>query len=133
MDIELNRDGIAFDGNILLTTSVVQMVAQRLYIRFRTHTNSWFLNLDYGVNYFDDIFGKGKSKTGLDAIIRSIINQDQYVESIKTFTSKVTGRNYSCKFSVSVYGDTTEYTTVSLLLTESGITLTDESGRNLII
>jgi hypothetical protein len=132
MDILLSPSGIVFDGNIRLTTSLTQAVAQRLYVRFKTHTESWWLNLDYGVNYFDDFFGKGKSKTGLDALVRTIITQDQYVETIRTFNSKIVGRNYSCYFEVSVYGDTTDYATMNMLLTESGIQLTDQSGNNLV-
>jgi len=128
----MNNNGVVFDGQLRLTSSVTEMVAQRLNIRFKTHTESWWLNLDYGVNYFDDFFGKGKSKTGLDALVRTIITQDQYVESIRTFTSKIVGRNYSCYFEVSVYGDTKEYASVNMLLTESGIQLTDQSGNNLV-
>jgi hypothetical protein len=133
MDIKLTTEGILFEnGKIKLTQSVGEKVSQRLYIRFRTHLGSWWLNQDYGVNYFDDLLGKNKSKTGIDSIIRSIIREDAYVESIKSFTSKVVGRNYSCSFAVSVYGDTTEYTTVSLLLTESGLSLTDQLGNQII-
>jgi hypothetical protein len=131
MDVLMSSAGLVFDGQLKLTASLTECVAQRLTIRLKTHVDSWWLDLDYGVDYFEDVFGKGKSKTGLDALFRSIITQDEYVESIKSFTSSIVGRNYSCSFAVSVIGDTTEYATVSLLLTESGIQLADQSGNSL--
>ena len=69
-------------NDIALTTSYAQSVSQRLTIRLKTFINEWMLDLNYGVDWLNSVFGKGRSKSAIDAIIRNTINQEPEVEMI---------------------------------------------------
>ena len=76
---------ITEDGDLVLITETSQHVAQRLTIRLNTHVNTWFLNLDLGINYLNEIFGVAKTKTSIDALIQQEILKDEMVSRITYF------------------------------------------------
>jgi hypothetical protein len=129
MDIKLTPNGISLTTSFETTTTVAEKVAQRLYIRFKTQKGVWFFNTEYGVDYFGSVLGKGKTKLSIDAIVRSEIMKDQYVDSIISFESKIVDRKYSCIFTVRL----SRSTTAQFALTDNGIVMVDENGNSLSI
>ena len=110
MDLLLYRDlnkpegyDMAFiNGECPTTGDTVDIVTQRLYIRLKTLYAEWFLNVEYGVPYFERILGiKNKNnKATADMIIQEHIMMDAGVKQITFFESQFdnTSRVYSCQF-----------------------------------
>lgn len=119
-------------NDIALTTSYPQSVSQRLTIRFKTFVNEWMLDLNYGVDWFNKILGKGRSKSAIDAIIRNIITQEAEVQSIASFSSTLIGRAYSCKFAV-IPVSLNKVVTLKILLDQNGFKILNENGEALLV
>lgn len=121
------------DGKLELTSGRADSLAQRLQIRFKTYQGSWFLNENYGINWFRDVLGKGKTKLSVDVLIQNEILKDNLIDRITYFKSQISSSYvYSCLFKVQmVDGTTTEV--IKLLTTESGLVLTTDSGLALIV
>lgn len=128
MDILTKNGKIDLSTNSLrLTEDRSQQVAQRLYIRLNTHKNTWFLDLDLGIDYLNEVFGLGRTKQTIDVLIQSQILADDYVSSIEYFKSSVNSGVYSCQFRARcTNGVVTE--TVRLLATTLGIVITTPDG-----
>lgn len=99
-DLALNDDNdlLVFNGQLVLLTTVEELVRQRIMISLKTSTNTWFENKNFGINA-DLIFAKG-TKDLLDQDIKTIITETSGVIKVLTFTSKVdsTSRVYRCNF-----------------------------------
>lgn len=109
MDIKLNTD----TGDVLLsttntittpvfTTTTSENLAQRLKIRLQTFKNEWFLDGTIGIDYFNQIAGKNRSKAAVDAIIQAEILKEQEVLQITAYSSVVdkTTRKITIQFTV---------------------------------
>ncbi len=109
MDIKLN-DGT---GDVLLsttntittptfTTTTSENLAQRLKIRLQTFKGEWFLDGTIGIDYFNQIAGKNRSKAAVDAIIQAEILKEQEVLQITAYSSVVdkTTRKITIQFTV---------------------------------
>lgn len=113
MDIlldEATHDIVFENGATPVTGSIADGLKQRLKIKFLTFKGEWFLNTNYGTPYYQQIFGKGRSKASIDIIFRQLIAEDADVESILSFESSLSSdRTYSLSFSVkSRTGETVE-------------------------
>lgn len=108
---------ITEDGDLVLITETSQHVAQRLTIRLNTHVNTWFLNLDLGINYLNEIFGVAKTKTSIDALIQQEILKDEMVSRITYFNSSISNGVYGCSFRAKCTDNTT---TENIALTTTG-------------
>lgn len=128
MDIRYSSGLSIENGQLVITESLADKVRQRLFVRLRTFINTWFLNLDYGVDYFGSVFGKGRTKAAVDAIMRLEIEKEKYVEAITSFSSSLVGRKYTLRFSVAVV-DQTQPVQISILMTNDGLFLTDQDGN----
>lgn len=128
MDIRYNSGLSIENGQLAITESLADKVRQRLFVRLRTFINTWFLNLDYGVDYFGSVFGKGRTKAAVDAIMRLEIEKEKYVEAITSFSSSLVGRKYTLRFSVAVV-DQSQPVQISILMTNDGLFLTDQDGN----
>lgn len=134
MDIKLTSNGIDFSRDFVLTESLIEKVAQRLSVRFKTHVNTWMLDLEYGVDWLGSVFGKGRSKAAVDALLTGEILKERYVNSITSFQSTLIGRVYILTFSVKVIDQgVQEVVTLSLLLDQNGLQITDENGNPLVV
>lgn len=101
MDIRLGSSGVTLNnGKLELTSGRGEALAQRLRIRLRTFYQSWFLNTNYGVDYFNRVFEKGIPKSSIDALFQSEINKDVRVEKILDFKSAITSNVYTLSFKV---------------------------------
>lgn len=125
MDIKLTESGrlSIVNGNLELTKDRAESLAQRLQIRFKTYQGSWFLNTAFGINWFRDVLGKGKTKLSVDVLIQNEILKDDLVANITYFKSQISSSYvYSCLFKVKmVNSETTKI--IKLLTTESGLVL----------
>lgn len=115
MDIlldEVTHDAIFINGATPVTPSVSEGLKQRLKIKLLTFKGEWFLNTNYGTPYFQQIFGKRRSKSSVDIIFRELIQEDNDVVSLLKFSSSLSPqRTYSLAFSVkSITGETLEIT-----------------------
>ena len=113
MDIlldETTHDIVFKNGETPVTESIADGLKQRLKIKFLTFKGEWFLNTNYGTPYYQQIFGKGRSKSSIDLIFRQLILEDADVDSLLSFDSSLgSDRTYSLSFSVkSVTGETIE-------------------------
>lgn len=109
MDIKLNDE----TGDVLLsttntittpvfTTTTSENLAQRLKIRLQTFKGEWFLDGTIGIDYFNQIAGKNRSKAAVDAIIQAEILKEQEVLQITAYSSVVdkTTRKITIQFTV---------------------------------
>lgn len=115
MDIlldEATHDAIFVNGETPVTNGIAGSLKQRLKIKLLTFKGEWFLNTNYGTPYFQQIFGKRRSKSSVDIIFRELIQDDNDVLSIVRFDSSLSAkRTYSLSFTVeSVTGETIEIT-----------------------
>lgn len=123
MDIKLGREGVVLEkGKLKITSSRGESLAQRLTIRLRTHFGSWFLNTQYGIDYFKRVFEKTIPKTSIDALFQAEINRDGRVAKILDFHSDVIQNTYKMQFKVKAK-DGTVSDQVSLTATPSGISV----------
>lgn len=109
MDIKLNSE----TGDVLLsttatittptfTTTTSENLAQRLRIRLQTFKGEWFLDGTIGIDYFNQIAGKNRSKAAVDAIIQAEILKENEVLQITAYSSVVdkTTRKITIQFTV---------------------------------
>lgn len=113
MDILLSEDehdAIFINGETPVTESIDDGLKQRLKIKLLTFKGEWFLNTEYGTPYYQQVFGKGRSKAVVDSVFRDVIRADRDVLRITSFESTLsTDRRYSLNFSVlSRTGNTVE-------------------------
>lgn len=111
MDLLLDRDthDIVFvNGECPVTQLLTDVVAQRLKITLYTFLGEWFLDTTIGVPYFQQIFGKVRSKATVDLIFQQIIANDKDVIEILSFESELENgtRGYSMTFQVRVKDNT---------------------------
>lgn len=128
MDILLNNDlssegyhdAIFINGPLAkdsITSTPVEVVAQRLSIRLQTFLGEWFIDTQYGVPYWQRILGKKVTKTAVDRIFQEQILSERGVREITTFTSTFKNREYDMSFRVrALDGSTTETITVNTVL-----------------
>lgn len=95
-----SKDLVFENGKCPVVQERASVVAQRLLIRLRTFYQEWFMNVDYGVPYLERILGKKVKQSTVDAIIQEHIYKERGVTEIISFTSTMSGRNYSCRFQV---------------------------------
>jgi len=111
MDLLLNEDTndlVFINGACPVTQKLTDVVSQRLKITLYTFLGEWFLDTDIGVPYFQQIFGKVRSKSTVDLIFQRIIANDPDVIEILSFESELsaTTRGYSMTFQVRVADNT---------------------------
>lgn len=111
MDLLLNPDTgdmVYENGGCPVTQLTADVVAQRLRITLYTFLSEWFLDLTVGVPYFQQIFGKLRTKASVDLIFQQIITDDPDVIEILTFESTLDrgARGYSMTFQVRVSDNT---------------------------
>jgi len=111
MDLLLNEDTndlVFINGDCPVTQKLTDVVSQRLKITLYTFLGEWFLDTDIGVPYFQQIFGKVRSKSTVDLIFQRVIANDPDVIEILSFESDLAAntRGYSMTFQVRVADNT---------------------------
>ena len=125
MDILLNNDRTSLDfGDALfvngplspagITQESAEVVAQRLSIRLKTFLGEWFLDVEYGVPYYQQILAKKTTKVAVDRIFQQQILSERGVRELVSFSSTFENRQYNMSFKVRVMnGSVTESITVN--------------------
>lgn len=134
MDIKLTNGKLSLvNGDISLTDSYVDSVAQRIYVRLKTTYGKWFLNIDYGIDYFGKIFGKAVNKTKVDLHITNEIRKDVEVEQLVSYKSIVDSRTrkYSAEFKIKAKG-ISDVLTYRVITTSNGLALLTEQDKQII-
>ena len=104
IDIAIDKDNeLIIENSDLKLISGVPEVAQRLKIRMQFFTNDWYLNIFYGIPYYEQFFVKNPNKANIRAIIKfwilttpavleitsfSLDYQNEFRKLIETFTVK---------------------------------------------
>lgn len=125
-DIVLVSDG-ADMVDLAITTSTADDLMQRLFLRFKTFPRDLFWNINYGIDYLNNVFGKNRPINSVDVIVRNEINKEPMVDSIESFESEIFNYSYGCKFKVKPINEPT-ILTYYILTNEEGIILTNENG-----
>lgn len=81
LDLLNNRD-------IQLTSTPVEGLAQRLFIKLKMFINNYFLDMDFGIPYYEQVFVKGTTKKLLDAIFKRAIYDTPDVGAIVNYRSE---------------------------------------------
>lgn len=107
MDILLDpnsHDVVFVNGAAPVTRSQQDVVAQRLKITLQTFLGEWFLNLDTGLPYFQQILTKIRNKSTVDAIFQQAILADPGVIEMIQYSSTLTAssRGFDLSFAVRV-------------------------------
>ena len=132
MDIRTNvEDGkILFqNGQIFTTLNRQDSLRQRLDIRIKTQKGTWFLNISYGIDWFNDVFSDTSTKSSVDALIQAEILKEELVADIIEFRSSVNNitREYRCDFKVKMV-DQTISDSISLLANEKLFIVLSDGG-----
>ena len=132
MDIRTNvEDGkILFqNGQIFTTLNRQDSLRQRLDIRIKTQKGTWFLNISYGIDWFNDVFSDTSTKSSVDALIQAEILKEELVADIIEFRSSVNNitREYRCDFRVKMV-DQTVSDSISLLANEKLFIVLSDGG-----
>ncbi|MNF38537.1 hypothetical protein D3C85_736020 [compost metagenome] len=107
MDILLDpitHDVVYVNGASLVTQSPQDIVAQRLKIKLQTFLGEWFLDLEIGIPYFQQILTKVRSKSVVDTIFQAAILEDEGVIEMISYTSTLDSatRGFDLSFVVRV-------------------------------
>ena len=113
MDIRLNNDRTSLDfGDAVfingplspagITQEPAEVVAQRLSIRLKTFLGEWFLDVGYGVPYYQQILAKKTTKVAVDRIFQQQILSERGVRELVSFSSTFQNRRYEMSFVVRV-------------------------------
>lgn len=86
MDLTLEGGDLKISQGDLLLNDGVDAIAQHLKIRLRFFRGEWFLNLDEGVPYFQEVLRKNPSSRALGAFFRNIIVNTPGIASVGTVT-----------------------------------------------
>jgi len=120
MDLLLDpqtHDLVFVNGVATVTQTPSEIVAQRLKVKLYTFLGEWFLDTSIGVPYFQQIFGKVRSKSSIDVIFQTIISEDEGVAEIREFNSEMSvgDRGYTMTFKVRASdGTVTDPITISV-------------------
>jgi hypothetical protein len=95
-----SRDLVISKGKMGMTSTVRELLRQRINITFRTLVGEWFLNTQFGLYDKDVFLNKQVTKTQVDAYIVDKLNQFPEVLRLKSFEGSFDGftRTYSCTF-----------------------------------
>ena len=104
------------NGDFQLTSTLGEMCKQSLAITLNTWKGEWFLDNNLGVPYLQQIIGTARKKDIVDKVLLAQIADNEYVDSIKSYTSSEdrANRYYNATFTVVVGEDTvtTSYSTI---------------------
>lgn len=97
-----------------VTASTSENLAQRIKIRLLTFYGEWFLDSTLGVDYFNAVFGKNRSKQSIDTIFQAEILKEREVIQITKFESNLDRANRVYSLNVEVRTFDGFYATVNI-------------------
>lgn len=108
LKLDTNNDLLLTSGDLTLTTTNTEMCVQTLGITLKTWRGEWFLDTTFGVPYLQQIIGVARKKEVVDKVFLSQIAANEYVDSIKSYSSTYDRdeRYYTMTVTVIVAGET---------------------------
>ena len=104
MDIKLDEDtgDISFtNGESTVTSIGAEDLAQRIRIRLNTFQGEWFMDNTLGIDWFNRVMGKNRSKMAVDALIQEAILEEPDALQIIAYSSSISSdRRFGCSFRV---------------------------------
>lgn len=92
VDLELDSDGdLVVDTDLHFTTGLAA-VAQGIRLRIQTFKGEWFLDLDHGVPYFQDLLGQKFNEAKARAAFRDAILSAPEIDSLDSLTVTFNGQ-----------------------------------------
>ena len=91
---EITHDLVIENGDLKLLNSEAQVSKQSLKINLLFFKGEWFLDLEYGIPYFQSILKKRTTKNVADALIKLAIRNSYRIESVEEFESEITNSQY---------------------------------------
>lgn len=107
---DATNDIYLVDKDLVLTSSIGELLRQRLLVTFRTFVGEWYLDTSFGAYDVQFFTNKGITKEIADAYFLDIILSYEEVDEVLSFTSSFnkTTRAYSLIFNVrTIEGDGT--------------------------
>ena len=94
-DIKLNRthDLDLSSGDLDLFTRVEDLAVQQVKINLLVYKGEWFLDVDKGVPYLQEIFGDRNTKAAADSNIKYTILNTDNIQSILSYKSSINSLN----------------------------------------
>lgn len=119
-DLALDNDGkdiVLEKGKIATTSSVKQLLKQRMYITFRTLRGEWFRNVNFGAYNRELFFNGNATESSINAFFITLINSFPEVETLKIFEGEFLRetRSYRITFAVDTIEGTQGNYTVDLV------------------
>lgn len=111
IDLKLtDANDLKFDSSLRLSwTTGLDAVAQRLKIRMQMFKGEWFLDLDAGVPYWEDILGQKYDEAQVLAAFRGVLVKTRDVVKILSLTSSFDASTRKLKITwhvTTAFGDT---------------------------
>ena len=90
-DLRINETtgDLDLSGGDLILTENEETIDQHVRANLRSFKGEWFLNLDEGVPYYQDILKKNQSPVLIDAILKEAILNSYGVTELTAFEIKV--------------------------------------------
>lgn len=109
-DILLDRQthDIVIDGYDLVIVRGVDLIRQRLKQRLLTVLGEWFLDVDIGLPWFDEIIGKGAEQQQISALLIQQIANTPGVDRIVEFNLDIDRRRRTMRVDFRVLAEGTE-------------------------
>lgn len=96
LDIALNSDhDLDVKGIDLWLVDQAEQVRQQLLIKLKLWTGEWFLDVEFGTPYLQDILGKQLTLSGAVAAIKKSILEVEGVRSIQEFNYNFSSQSRS--------------------------------------
>ena len=100
------QDWFLEDGTtIRVCDTEEELVRQRLEINLKMIRGEWFADVNYGVPYFESIYGK-RPLNEVDAVFKTTIRRTEGVNSITNYVSTLDAKTRTYKAQFSVLTDT---------------------------
>lgn len=91
--LDENND-IQFDNNdlVFFEADDKNLIAQRIEIKLRNHKTEWFLDINNGIPWIQEVLSRNNSKDLADTLIKREVLLDPDVKTILSYTSRITNR-----------------------------------------
>ena len=83
------HDVVVKDFNLVITETKQDLITQKLKIKLLWFMEEWFLNRQYGIPYFQEVFIKGVDMDTLDNVFRTAIKQEDGVLDLISYSSSI--------------------------------------------
>ncbi len=102
-DLKLDPTGdLLISGFDLVLVDGRDQVGQRLKTRLKTFLGEWFLDIDRGVPYFEDVLVKNPDMARVNAVLTQQILLDSEITSVTSFATSFDGTTRRLRYDIVV-------------------------------